>query len=110
MARRSQDWNVGLAHDLRDREFAREFLVAAIDEGLPLQVAIGKVVRAMGVKEFSARAGMPGPHVLRAVDPHYNPTQRTLTRLLAPLGLRLGVTKRPRVELKAGMRRPASQH
>jgi hypothetical protein len=45
MARRSRDWNVGLAQDLRDQEFAREFLLAAIDEGVPLQVALAKVVR-----------------------------------------------------------------
>ena len=54
MARRHEDWNVGLAEDLRDPEFAREFLLAAIDEEVPLQVALGKVVRAMGVKEFLA--------------------------------------------------------
>ena len=51
MARRSRDWNVGLAEDLRDREFAREFLLGAIDDGVPLQVALVKVVRAMRVKE-----------------------------------------------------------
>lgn len=33
MARRSKDRNVGLAQDLRDSDFAREFLVAAIEEG-----------------------------------------------------------------------------
>ena len=37
MARRSRDWNVGLAQDLRDQEFAREFLLAAIDEGVSLR-------------------------------------------------------------------------
>ena len=31
MARRSKDWNVGLAQDLRDANFAREFLLAAIE-------------------------------------------------------------------------------
>jgi hypothetical protein len=32
MARRSEDWSVGLAKDLRDPAFAREFLLAAIDD------------------------------------------------------------------------------
>ena len=45
MARRHEDWNIGLAEDLRDPEFAREFLLGAIDEEVPLQVALGKVVR-----------------------------------------------------------------
>jgi hypothetical protein len=38
----SRDWNVGLAEDLRDRSFAREFLLAAVDEGVPLQIVLGK--------------------------------------------------------------------
>ena len=58
MARRSEDWNVGLAKDLRDAAFAREFLLAAIDEGVDLQLALGKVIRAMGVKEFAAKVHM----------------------------------------------------
>ena len=37
-----KNWNVGLAKDLRDAEFAREFLLAAIDEGVDLQLALGE--------------------------------------------------------------------
>lgn len=91
MARRSKDWNVGLAEDLRDAEFAREFLLASIDEGVPLQLALGKVVRAMGVKEFAAKVRMASPNVLRAINPRHNPTQQTLNRLLRPFRLRLSL-------------------
>lgn len=91
MARRSRDWNIGLAEDLRDREFAREFLLGAIDEGVPLQVALGKVVRAMGVKEFAAKVGMASPNLLRALNPRHNPTQDTLNRLLKPFRLKLSL-------------------
>ena len=90
MARRSRDWNVGLAHNLRDPEFARAFLVAAIDEGVPLQQALGKVIRAMGVKEFAGKVGIASPNLLRAITPGHNPTQGTLNRLLRPR-LRLSV-------------------
>jgi DNA-binding phage protein len=69
VARRSEDWNVGLAADLRDATFAREFLLAAVDEGVSIQVALGKVIRAMGLKEFAAKIQMAGPNVLRAIDP-----------------------------------------
>ena len=55
MTRRSEAWNVGLAKELRDAAFAREFLLAAIDEGVDLQLALGKVIRAMGVKELSGK-------------------------------------------------------
>ncbi len=91
MARRSEDWNVGLAKDLRDAAFAREFLLASIDEGVDLQIALAKVVRAMGVKAFAATVRMASPNVLRAINPRHNPTQATLDRLLKPFGLRLSL-------------------
>ena len=91
MARRSQNWNEGLSEDLRDPEFAREFLMASLDEGVPLQVALGKVVRAYGVKEFARKVKMASPNLVRAVDRRHNPTQETLNRLLKPFGLKLGV-------------------
>ena len=91
MARRSRDWNAGLAQDLQQQDFAREFLLAAMEEGLPLQVALGKIVRATGVKEFAAKVRMASPNVLRAIDRRSNPTQRTLNRLLRPFNLRLSL-------------------
>src|SRR4051812_24433321 len=98
MARRSKHWEAGLAEDLRDPAFAREFLVAAVEEGVSLQVALGKVVRAMGVREFAAKVRMQSPNVIRAINPRHNPTQATLDRFLSPFGLRLtlAVTKRSR--------------
>ena len=87
MARRSRDWNEGLAEDLQDAEFAREFLTAAVEDGVPLKVALGKVIRATGVKEFAERVGMASSNVLRAIHPKHNPTQETLEKLLEPFGL-----------------------
>ena len=101
MARRSRDWNVGLAKDLREREFAREFLLAAIDEGVPLQIALAKVVRAMGVKEFAVKVHMASPNLLRALNPRHNPTQDTLNRLLKPFRLKLSL---------APIERPKGRH
>lgn len=93
MARRSQSWSVGLSQDLRDPEFAREFLVAALDEGVALQVALGEVIRAYGVKEFARKVKMASPNLLRAVNRRHNPTQSTLNRLLKPFGLKLTVAR-----------------
>jgi len=98
MARRSRDWNEGLAHDLRDPAFASEFLTAAVEEGIPLQEALAKVIRAMGVTEFAAKVGMASPNVQRAINTRHNPTQATLNRLLKPFRLRLSLApigKRP---------------
>jgi len=91
MARRSKDWNEGLARDLRDPEFARAFLLAAIEDGGSLQQALGKAVRAIGVKEFAARVRMASPNLVRAIHPRHNPTQATLNRLLEPFGLKLSL-------------------
>jgi DNA-binding phage protein len=91
MSRRSRDWNEDLARDLRDPEFAREFLKALLDEGFTLQEALARTVRACGVKEFAKRARMPSPNVLRSISPHHNPTQKTIEQLLRPFGLRLTV-------------------
>ena len=93
MARRSRDWNEGLADDLQDPEFARQFLTAAVEDGVPLKLALAKVIRATGVKEFSQSVGMPSPNVLRAINPKNNPTQETLERLLKPFGLRIGLAQ-----------------
>jgi DNA-binding phage protein len=91
MAKRSRDWNEGLARDLRDAAFAREFLLGAVEEGIPLQEALGKVIRAMGVKEFAVKVGMASPNVQRAIHSGHNPTQATLNRLLRPFRLRLSL-------------------
>lgn len=95
MARRSEDWNIDLAKRLRHPTFARAFLVAAMDEGLSIQQALGKVIRAIGITEFAAHIGMPRPNVQRAIRPQYNPTQETLNRLLAPFRLRLSLAPLP---------------
>ena len=91
MARRSKNWNVGLAQDLRDPRFAREFLLAAIEEGVSIQVALGKVIRAIGIKEFSAKIGIASPNILRSINPRHNPTQDTLNRMLKPFKLKLSL-------------------
>lgn len=91
MARRARDWNEGLAQDLKNPEFAREFLLAAIEEGISLRHALGKAIRTMGVKEFAGRIGMESPNLLRAINPRHNPTQATINRLLNPFGLKLSL-------------------
>jgi len=93
MARRSKDWNQGLAEDLQDAAFARQFLTAAVEDGVPLKMALAKVIRARGIKEFAETVGMPSPNVVRAIHPKHNPTQETLERLLKPFGLRIGLAQ-----------------
>ncbi len=93
MPTRSRDWNETLSTELRDLEFAREFLLGLIDDGDSLQVAIGRLIRSYGVKEYAALIGIPESNIQRAIDPDHNPTQKTLEALLRPIGLKLGVHK-----------------
>ncbi len=95
MARRSKDWNEGLARDLKNVEFARQFLIATLEEGTSIQVALGKIVRAYGIKEFAKKTKMAGPNLIRAINPKHNPTQETLNRLLKPFGLMIAVAPIP---------------
>lgn len=97
MARRSRDWNEGLAQDLKDPEFARAFILSSIEEGIPLTAILAKVIRAYGVKEFAAKIKMPSSNIVRALHPKSNPTLSTLERLLKPFKLRLTVEPMTRV-------------
>ncbi|HTA89218.1 MAG TPA: hypothetical protein VK745_06575 [Polyangiaceae bacterium] len=75
------------------QQFCSLSLTAAVEDGVPLKLALAKVIRATGVKEFSQSVGMPSPNVLRAINPKNNPTQETLERLLKPFGLRIGLAQ-----------------
>jgi len=91
MTRRSADWNKGLARDLRKKDFAQEFIQGCLEEGLSLQDALAKVIRAYGVKEFSSKTKIPSSNILRAINPKHNPTAETLNALLKPFSLCLSV-------------------
>ena len=55
---------------------SRELLLPAMDEGVPIQMALGKVIRAMAVKEFAAKVKW-----------------RLRNRLLKPFSLKLGLAR-----------------
>ena len=89
MTRRSKDWNESLATEMEDLDFARDFILGLLEEGESLQEALGKAIRAYGIKEFSQLANMADSNVLRAIDSKHNPTEKTLSDLLRPFGLRI---------------------
>ena len=83
--------------------------MATMDEGVPIQIALGKVIRAMGVKEFAGKVRMASPNVLRAIHPGRNLTQVALNRLLKPFRLKLSLARidEPRVALRVDPNRAA---
>jgi len=81
-----------LAKDLRNKKFAREFILASVEEDTSLQRVLGAVVRAYGIKEFAELIEMPSPNLVRALSDKANPTVSTLSRILEPFGLTISVT------------------
>ncbi len=49
------DWNEHLAKELKDPEFAQGFIEELLSEGDSLQEALGRAIRAYGVKEFAKK-------------------------------------------------------
>jgi DNA-binding phage protein len=87
-------WRDGFEERLRDPEYAREYLLAAIEDGANLQQALADVVRAAGTTRYAGWAKkLERSNILRIVRKGSNPTMKTIERLLEPLGLRLAVVK-----------------
>jgi hypothetical protein len=84
MARRSEGWNVGRAHDLQDWKFAREFL-SSVEEAF--------LFRSLSARWFGhgreGRCRWPARTFRVRSPPRHNLTQNTLNRLLRPLTLTL---------------------
>ena len=91
MRKLSEDWDIELAKKLKNKKFVKEFLLASMDEGIPLQEVLKKIINAYGLSEFAKMVNMAPPNVLRAVDLRHNPTQSTLNALIKPFGLMLGL-------------------
>ena len=91
MKANSVSWEAGLMEDLRDPEIAKGYVDACLEEGVPLEEAIGDVVRAQGLNKVARRTHLGRPNLIRALRPKANPTVTTLRRVLNGVGLDLTV-------------------
>lgn len=91
MARRSKEWDKTLQKELKNAQFAKNYIDAIIKEGIPIQVALGQVVRAMGVTEYAKKMGIQSQNLHRLLNSESNPTLETLNLLLKPLNLAVGI-------------------
>ena len=91
MARRSRDWEEGLAKDLKRTVKARkEFFLALLEEGYEWREALDKIVKLVGVKEYCEFVGDIKPsNLLNQLNSDSNITIETLERLTKPLGIEL---------------------
>lgn len=91
MKANSASWEDGLMEKLQDPEFAKGYVDACLEDGVPLEVALGDVVRARGVGKVARRIHLGRPNLIRALRPKSNPTVTTLRRVLNGVGLDLTV-------------------
>jgi DNA-binding phage protein len=87
-------WREGFYSRLKDPTYAREYLLAAMEDRADLRAALADVVRAAGATRYARWAkSIERPNILRVIRKGSNPTMKTIERLLEPLGLRLAVVK-----------------
>lgn len=99
------EWEV---EELRkDREFAVEFLIAAMEAldnpeeragGLLAMRAVAEAYGGLGA--IAAQAGISRESLYRALSPKGNPTLKTLIAVLKSVGLRLSVAQEPQVQAR----------
>ena len=53
MSRRSKEWDETLQRELKKPKFAKAYIEAAMKEGLPIQIALAQVIKAVGVVEYA---------------------------------------------------------
>jgi probable addiction module antidote protein len=93
-----------LIEELRtDPEFAREYLVAAMEEEIPVMlVALRQLAEACGgMTKVAEDAGIAREALYRALSPKGNPTLKTFTAVLKAIGMRLDVAPLGQKERKA---------
>lgn len=92
----SQPWvdhNIGLFEDLRDPEFALEYLNAALEDEdqRVFLVALRNVAEARGMSQVAREAQLNRENLYRILSPNGNPQLSSLTALLRSIGLRLAI-------------------
>ena len=86
MPKRSVSWNDTLSEKLSDLDFAKNFPLDLMEEGLSLQEELEEIFRGHGVKEFCTLVDLKPSSVQRAINLKNNSTKATLETLLEPLG------------------------
>lgn len=91
MPNRSKLHSEVMAKKMRDPEFARELVVVSLELRGNLVEALRFAIRSMGIKEFSAKSGMPMSNVSEFVNGNKSWGYKRLERSLAVFGLEFSV-------------------
>ena len=87
---RTESFDELLSEQLKNPEFAREFLLSSMEgeDGLNLIDALKRTIGYMGVKEYSEVSGIHRNSVSRMLSQDDIPKIETLNKYLSPIGLR----------------------
>lgn len=97
---RFESWEENLLKDLKNPDYAKLFILAAIEAGEDLQFILSKIVKAYGIKKFSKMVDIAEPNLVRALRANHNPTVTTIEKLLKPFGLRIAAAPIKKEEKK----------
>src|SRR5260370_24806346 len=95
MPKRSGNWNPYVSEKLSVKAFAREYLLASMEEGKDLLESLRDLIRQRGIKEFCAERHLPEATVKRVLAGSHSTSMATYEKILKTfhLKLRLAVEK-----------------
>lgn len=101
MAKRSGEYEADLIEQLKDVEFAVEYLNASLedsDDGADERflMALRQVAKAHGMTNIAEKSGMARQAMHRALSESGNPELSSLKAVLDAMGLRLAVGQKPK--------------
>jgi probable addiction module antidote protein len=101
MAKKSREYEADLVEQLKDAEFAVEYLNASLedlDDGADecFLMALRQVAKAHGMTNISEKSGMARQAMYRALSESGNPELSSLKAVLDAMGLRLAVGQKPK--------------
>ncbi len=101
MAKKTREYEADLIEQLRDAEFAVEYLNASLedsDDGSDERflMALRQVAKAHGMTNISEKSGMARQAMYRALSESGNPELSSLKAVLNAMGLRLAVEQKPK--------------
>ena len=87
--------NEWLYEQLKDRDFAADYLTAAAEDDEPVVFlqALRKIAEAQGMPRVASRAGVPRESLYRILSAKGNPRWSTLVPVLRATGLKLAVSR-----------------
>lgn len=101
MAKKTREYEADLIEQLKDAEFAVEYLNASLedsDDGSDERflMALRQVAKAHGMTNISEKSGMARQAMYRALSESGNPELSSLKAVLNAMGLRLAVEQKPK--------------